>query len=137
MLLKIIGIFFVGLAALGAVLPLLPTTPFLLVAAACFAKSSPRLHRMLLQNKVFGPLIYHWQATKSIPKTGKICALASIALAASWSVYVMDGLWLKVLVVGLVAGPFIFIARLPISDGNYQVPELEPLDKKQNNKPLD
>lgn len=134
MLLKIIGIFFVGLAALGAVLPLLPTTPFLLVAAACFAKSSPRLYNMLLQNKVFGPLIYHWQATRSIPKKGKICALVSIALAASWSAYVMEALWLKILVVALVAGPFIFIARLPVSDGNYQVPELAADEKPSDRK---
>mgnify|MGYP003890595077 CR=1 FL=1 len=121
MLLKIVGLFFVGLAALGAVLPLLPTTPFLLVAAACFAKSSPRLHKMLLENRVFGPLIYHWQESRSIPKRGKVVALISMVLAASWSVYMMDNMWLKLLVIALIAGPFIFIYRLPVSNGNYQV----------------
>ena len=75
MLLKIIGVFFVGLAALGAVLPILPTTPFLLVSAGCFAKSSPRLHKMLLSNKIFGPMIYHWQDSRSIPQRAKIIAL--------------------------------------------------------------
>ncbi|WP_254849507.1 MULTISPECIES: YbaN family protein [Thalassotalea] len=119
MLLKVIGILFVSLAALGAVLPLLPTTPFLLVAAACFAKSSPRLYNMLLANKVFGPLIYHWQQSKSIPKRGKVVALVSIVFAASWSVYVMDNIWLKILVVALIAGPFIFICKLPIAEGNH------------------
>jgi len=120
-LLKIVGLFFVGLAALGAVLPLLPTTPFLLVAAACFAKSSPRLHKMLLENRVFGPLIYHWQESRSIPKRGKVVALISMVLAASRSVYMMDNMWLKLLVIALIAGPFIFIYRLPVSNGNYQV----------------
>ncbi len=119
LLLKVIGILFVSLAALGAVLPLLPTTPFLLVAAACFAKSSPRLYNMLLANKVFGPLIYHWQQSKSIPKRGKVVALVSIVFAASWSVYVMDNIWLKILVVALIAGPFIFICKLPIAEGNH------------------
>jgi len=120
MLLKISGLFFVALAILGALLPLLPTTPFLLVAAACFAKSSPRLHAMLLQNKVFGPLIHHWQESRSIPKRGKIVALTSMILAGAWSCYVLQEYYLKGLVVILMLWPFIFVARLPISDGNRQ-----------------
>ncbi|MGB1261420.1 MAG: YbaN family protein [Cognaticolwellia sp.] len=118
MLLKITGLFFVGLAFIGAFLPLLPTTPFLLVAAACFAKSSPRLHKMLLDNKVFGPLIYHWQQSRSIPKRAKVVALTSMALAVLWSCYILPVIWLKLLVVVLVAWPFIFVWRLPLSDGN-------------------
>ena len=118
MLLKIVGLFFVGLAILGAVLPLLPTTPFLLVAATCFAKSSPRMYKMLLDNKVFGPLIYHWQASRSIPKSAKIIALTSMVLASCWSCYLLDNNILKFVVVALVTGPFIFLWRLPISDGN-------------------
>ncbi len=121
MLLKITGIFFVGLATLGAFLPLLPTTPFLLVAAACFAKSSPRMHKMLLDNKVFGPLIYHWEESRSIPKRAKVIALLSIVLAACWSCYILDSNALRILVIALVVGPFIFLCRLPISNGNRQV----------------
>lgn len=120
MLLKFTGIFFVGLAVLGAVLPLLPTTPFLLVAAACFAKSSPKMHKMLLENKVFGPLIYHWQQSRSIPKRAKIIALSSMVLAVCWSCYVVDSNLLRAIVIVLVAGPFIFLSRLPISNGNEQ-----------------
>lgn len=115
MLLKITGIFFVALAAIGAVLPLLPTTPFLLVAAGCFAKSSPKMHAMLLQNKVFGPLIYHWQETRSIPKRAKTVALISMVAAVCWSCYMVDHNMIRVVVVALVAGPFIFIFRLPLS----------------------
>ncbi len=118
MLLKIVGVFFVGLAILGAVLPILPTTPFILVAATCFAKSSPRMHKMLLDNKVFGPLIYHWQESRSIPKSAKTIALTSIALASCWSCYLLDNNLLRALVLALVAGPFVFLWRLPISDGN-------------------
>ncbi|MFB0981399.1 MAG: YbaN family protein [Alteromonadaceae bacterium] len=118
MLLKVVGILFVGLAILGVVLPILPTTPFLLVAAACFAKSSPRMSKMLLDNKVFGPLIYHWQASRSIPKSAKIIALTSIVLASCWSCYLLDNNILRIAIIALVAGPFIFLWRLPISEGN-------------------
>jgi uncharacterized membrane protein YbaN (DUF454 family) len=118
MLLKIAGIFFVGLAMLGVILPILPTTPFLLVAAACFAKSSPRLHQMLLDNRVFGPLIYHWEQSRSIPKKGKVIALTSIIIATSISCYTLNSIGLKLLVVGLVIWPFVFLWRLPVSDGN-------------------
>jgi len=108
----------VGLAILGAILPLLPTTPFLLVAAACFAKSSPRMHKMLLDNKIFGPLIYHWQESRSIPKSAKIIALTSIVLACLWSCYLLEDDALRALVIALVVGPFIFLWRLPLSNGN-------------------
>lgn len=121
MLLKISGIFFVLLAFIGAFLPLLPTTPFLLVAAACFAKSSPRMHKMLLANKMFGPLIYHWEQSRSIPKRAKTIALISIFIAMLWSCYILPSLWLKLLVVALVIWPVIFLWRLPLSDGNQDI----------------
>jgi uncharacterized membrane protein YbaN (DUF454 family) len=121
MLLKISGIFFVLLAFIGAFLPLLPTTPFLLVAAACFAKSSPRMHKMLLANKMFGPLIYHWEQSRSIPKRAKTIALSSMFIAVLWSCYILPALWLKLLVVALVAWPAIFVWRLPLSNGNQDM----------------
>jgi len=131
MLLKISGIFFVALAFIGAFLPLLPTTPFLLVAATCFAKSSPRMHKMLLANKVFGPMIYHWEQSRSIPKRAKIIALSSIVIASLWSCYILPAIWLKVLVVALVVWPFVFLCRLSVSDGNIVIPlPSENIEKK-------
>ncbi|MGB2741386.1 MAG: YbaN family protein [Cognaticolwellia sp.] len=131
MLLKISGIFFVALAFIGAFLPLLPTTPFLLVAATCFAKSSPRMHKMLLANKVFGPMIYHWEQSRSIPKRAKVLALSSIIIASLWSCYILPTIWLKVLVVALVVWPFVFLWRLPVSDGNTVMPlPPENIEKK-------
>jgi uncharacterized membrane protein YbaN (DUF454 family) len=120
MLLKIVGIFFVALAILGVVLPILPTTPFLLVSAACFAKSSPKMYKMLLENKIFGPLIYHWQASRSLPRSAKLIALTSIVLASSWSCYLLDNNILRIVIIALVTGPLVFLWRLPISDGNKQ-----------------
>jgi len=122
-LLTTIGLLFVGLATLGVFLPVLPTTPFLLVAGACFAKSSPRLHRWLLANKTFGPLIYHWQTTRSIPKKAKIISLVSIALTSAWSCYILEQWYLKVLVLMLISWPVYFIVNLPLSENVAQQPK--------------
>lgn len=113
--LKVTGLICVGLAILGAILPILPTTVFLLVAAACFAKSSPTMERKLLENKVFGPLIRDWQAHRSIPKKAKRIALLTMALSVIWSAYLLKNIFLSLLVLALIIGPFIFVARLPLS----------------------
>ncbi len=113
---KIIGIFFVGLAILGAVLPILPTTPFLLVAAACFAKSSPRLHKKLLDNKTFGPMIYHWQQSRSIPKKAKVISLLTMLASVAWSFYMLDSFIMRMVVIALITCPFIFVCRLPLAE---------------------
>ena len=115
LILKITGIFFVGLAILGVVLPILPTTTFLLVAAACFAKSSPELQRKLLANKTFGPLIHDWQKYRSIPRKAKRIALLTMILSVCWSAFMLQSAMLTMLVVALVIGPFIFLWRLPES----------------------
>ena len=115
MLYKIIGMFFIGLATLGAALPILPTTPFLLVAAGCFAKSSPRLHQKLLANKVFGPMIHDWQQHRTIPLKAKCIALSSIVLSVALSCFMLNNIYLQAMMVLLVIGPFIFLLRLPLS----------------------
>lgn len=75
-----------GLAIAGAVLPLLPTTPFLLVAAYAFARSSPAWHRWLTTHKQFGPLIENWHRHRAISLKAKAAAMFAIALtlAISW-----------------------------------------------------
>ena len=73
------GGFFLGLGLLGVVLPVLPTTPFLLLAAGCFARSSPRLHRWLLDHPVFGPPIRNWEDNGAISRKAKRLAVGSMA----------------------------------------------------------
>lgn len=72
----------IGLASAGVVLPLLPTTPFLLVAAWAAARSSPRLHRWLYQHPRFGPLLRDWHEHRALRPRTKLVAL--LLLFASW-----------------------------------------------------
>ena len=113
MILKATGVFFVGLGVLGVALPVLPTTPFLLVAAACFAKSSPELHQKLLNNRIFGPLIRDWQEHRAIPKKAKAISLTMMTLAACWSCYILNSTFWQVTVIALILFPAIYVYRLP------------------------
>lgn len=72
------GMLFLGLGLLGVVLPVLPTTPFLLLAAACFARSSPRLHGWLLSHPMFGPPIRNWEENGAISRPAKRLAAGSM-----------------------------------------------------------
>jgi uncharacterized membrane protein YbaN (DUF454 family) len=85
-LLLTMGFVFVGLAGLGVVLPVLPTAPFLLIAAACFARSSARFYHWLLANRLFGPMIRDWRETRSIPLRAKVSAIAMVVLVGGSSV---------------------------------------------------
>ena len=74
----VVGLLALGLGGLGVVLPLLPTTPFLLVAAAAFARSSPRLEQWLLNHRLFGALIANWQRHGAIDRSTKWFAVLSM-----------------------------------------------------------
>lgn len=81
-----LGLLAFGLGILGVVLPLLPTTPFMLLAAGCFAKGSPRLHAWLVAHKTFGPLIQTWRAHGAIPPRAKKLALSMIVVTYGISI---------------------------------------------------
>ncbi|MEZ6016654.1 MAG: YbaN family protein [Planctomycetota bacterium] len=70
-----LGLGFVALGAVGVVVPGLPTTPFLLLAAACFARGSARLEAWLLSDPVFGPLIRQFREHRTVPRRAKVLAL--------------------------------------------------------------
>lgn len=75
----------VGLGALGAVLPLLPTTPFLLVAAGCFARSSPRSREWLLRTRWFGPALGEYLAHRVVSTRAKASALLLLWPSVGWT----------------------------------------------------
>lgn len=75
------GLLLVGLAVVGALLPLLPSTVFALGAAACFARSSPRLEAWVLGHRRLGPSVRAWRAERAIPLGAKVLAVASMSLS--------------------------------------------------------
>jgi uncharacterized membrane protein YbaN (DUF454 family) len=79
-LLVVLGTVALGLGALGLVLPVLPTTPFVLLAAACYLRASDRLHRRLVTSRTFGPTIVAWQEHGAIAPRAKVLAIALIVL---------------------------------------------------------
>jgi len=87
LLLKALGLMFVGLGLAGVFLPLLPTTPFLLLAAGCFARSSPAFHDWLLTHRLLGPYIRDWERDRSIPLTAKVTAVSMMAASLSWMAF--------------------------------------------------
>lgn len=90
--LRILGSLCVALGAIGVMLPLLPTTPILLLAAACFARSSNRLHGWLLKNPTFGPLIDDWEKHRCIPRAAKRTAFLAMGVVGGSSlIFVVEG----------------------------------------------
>jgi len=115
-LLIMIGWLCVVLATLGVVLPLLPTTPFLLLAAWCFARSSPRFHHWLLHRSWFGSYLRHWQAHRALPKGAKPKAVALIVTTFAISIYFVPLLWVRILLVCMMFALLIMMWRLPVVD---------------------
>ena len=112
-----VGIICVGLGIVGVFLPLLPTTPFMLLAAACFARSSPRFHQALLNNRTFGPIIHQWQTQRSIPKKARKQAIILIIAVFSISIlFVIEELVVRLLLAVTAAMLIVFLLRIPSTE---------------------
>ncbi|HET9426998.1 MAG TPA: YbaN family protein [Allosphingosinicella sp.] len=79
----IVGMLALLLAGVGAFVPLLPTVPFVILAAFCFARSSPRLEAWLLTHRTFGPHLAAWRSRGAISRTGKRAAIIAFAISAA------------------------------------------------------
>lgn len=103
-----------GLGIVGIFLPLLPTTPFVLLAAWCFARSSERWHRWLLSHRIFGPVIRDWLEHRAMRTENKRRALVLIILTFTLSILVVE-LWaLKLGLLVLGAGLVTWMWRIPV-----------------------
>jgi uncharacterized membrane protein YbaN (DUF454 family) len=109
--LNLIGIAAVILGVLGIFLPLLPTTPFLLLASACFARASPRLHHHLRSNRVFGNYLRDYENGRGIPLRGKVWILVFMWSSMGYSIWRTDLLWVRLLIVAIGTCVTIYLTR--------------------------
>jgi len=119
------GLFFTGCAFIGVLLPLIPTTPFLLLAAFCFARSSERFHKWLYEHKVFGPLLTNWNKHGAISRRAKISAGVCLAMAPVLSLLVKAPLWTLGVQIPVLLCSALFIFTRP--DGPRDV--IDPADQ--------
>lgn len=111
------GMLSTGLAVLGIVLPLLPTVPLLLLAAACFARSSHRFHRWLLDHPRLGPMVNDFMGGSGIPLRAKISAIVLLWAGITLSALVFVPLLpVQILLFAVAAGVTVYLVRLPLRD---------------------
>ena len=110
-----VGLACTGLAILGIFLPLLPTVPLLLLAAACFARSSERFHAWLLQHPRLGPMIRGYLDGQGIPLRSKIYAIALLWLTIPISaLFLTSLLWVQITLFAIGCGVTVYLLRLPL-----------------------
>ena len=110
-----LGSFFVMIGAIGAVVPGLPTTMFLILAAACYIRSSQRLYDWLIANKTFGPYLKDYREGKGIPRRAKKIALLMMTIFVGYAVlFALDDLIVRIIVLILGMIGFYYVAyRVP------------------------
>ena len=113
-LLIVIGWLSVVTAVVGLFLPLVPTVPLLLLAAACFARSSERFHRWLVEHNQLGPLVRDYLEGSGIPLRAKMTAIGMvwISVPASAFIFVREQ-WIRALLLMIAAGITVYLIRLP------------------------
>lgn len=118
-------IFFCGwlcviLGLIGALLPVVPTTPFMILALACFAETSPRFHKMLLNNRWIGPPLQQWDQTKTVRRRTKYQAVVMLIIAFSFSIGLLWGQWSYQLALLALATVMIgFVLQLKEAEPKY------------------
>jgi len=112
-LLVTFGTIFVGLGIIGIFVPVLPTTPFLLLAAACYARSSTRFYRWLLNNRWFGSYIRNYRQKKGIPSKVKLLTITLLWLTIGASaIFAVQSLVVRVILVLIATGVSIHVISI-------------------------
>ncbi|HBI8817521.1 TPA: YbaN family protein [Staphylococcus aureus] len=125
LILIVIGLIFTALGIAGAVLPLLPTTPFLLVAVFCFARSSDRFYNWLINQKIYKEYVENFYLHRGYTLQQKIKILISLYIVIGFSIYMVDVLVVRIgliiMVIIQTAVLFTFVKTLPKS--NHKIEE--------------
>ena len=107
------GTIFIGLGIIGIFLPILPTTPFLLLAAACYARSSKKFYDWLLNNKLFGTYIKNYSEGKGVPLKVKVFTLSLLCITILFSVFlIIQIMWIRILLIIIAIGVTIHILTI-------------------------
>jgi uncharacterized protein len=103
--------------AAGVVLPLLPATPFFILAAACFARAYRPFHEWMLAHRLIGPMLREWHHHRSIPYRTKMVAIVTMLLSFGSSIYfVVQPRWLQALLAIIALGLALWMYRIPSRD---------------------
>lgn len=116
-ILAVVGTVSLAIAVVGIVVPILPTTPFLLIAAACYARASTRLYGWLLGQPTLGPIIDRWRTSRTLAPGVKARALVAVVVTFAISIAVVESFEIRLLLVGLAAALLLFLLRIPSTDG--------------------
>jgi uncharacterized membrane protein YbaN (DUF454 family) len=112
----LLGLTSLALGMIGIVVPLLPTVPFILLAAYCFARSSDSLHHWLMTHPWFSDALTQWQQQRAIRKGLKRKALFFTALSFCLSILVVPSIWLKLMLLTMACGLLLFLWKIPEID---------------------
>ena len=108
------GITCLALGAIGVFVPLLPTTPFVLLAAIAFANSSERLHQWLLDHKIFGPLITDWRRSGAISRNTKVISVLSMAVVIVISLLMSVPTYVLIIQALVLSASALFVLTRPL-----------------------
>lgn len=109
----VIGTVALGIGVVGIVVPVLPTTPFLLLAAACYARASERMYTWLIGQRALGPIVTEWRATRSLPPGVKARALVVVLITFTVSIVLVEELLIRAALAVTATVLTVFLVRIP------------------------
>lgn len=109
----VLGWICIGLAVLGAMLPVLPTTPWVLLAGYLFARSSPRFHVWITRHRFFGPMLRDWRSGLGVTVRTKVIAIGTLLLSMTLSAFLVRIWWVWLILAVIAIGVSTYLLRLP------------------------
>jgi len=132
LLLSIAGLLSFGLGVLGIFLPILPTTPFLLLSSYCFYISSERLHKWLNNHKIFGPYIYNYMKYRAVRRRVKVGAITMLWVTLSISIFLVDIIYVRLILLAIGTAVTVHILMLKTLENVLE--NIKEDDKENINK---